>query len=291
MPANTTHPVQECGALRVPMPAIPDKRTLRGLDCFYTLPEAASRCLSKLQAITDFNDYDLFIEPSAGSGAFLDILPQPRIGLDIMPADHPEIVQTDFLRWKPHSNMGNAKAMVVGNPPFGKNSSLAVKFVNHAATFSDCIAFILPRTFRKASVVNRLDANLHLKLDMQMPEASFEFAGEVYLVPTVFQVWQREDAPRKRKAQPASHGHFDFVDKRAGEFAIQRVGANAGKIKMDTKPVSPNSHYFIKPRNRLVIKVFQSIDWSAAKYNTAGNPSIAKSELVNLYAKAVKQYA
>ena len=37
-------------------------------------------------------------------------------------------------------------------PPFGKVSSLAIRFFNKCAQFSDVIAFIIPRTFNKVSV-------------------------------------------------------------------------------------------------------------------------------------------
>ena len=34
--------------------------------------------------------------------------------------------------------------LVVGNPPFGKISSIAIKFFNKSAEYADCIAFIIP---------------------------------------------------------------------------------------------------------------------------------------------------
>ena len=52
--------------------------------------------------------------------------------------------------------------LVVGNPPFGKISSIAIKFFNKSAEYADCIAFIIPRTFKRVSVQNKLNLNFHL---------------------------------------------------------------------------------------------------------------------------------
>ena len=75
---------------------------------------------------------------------------------------------------------------------------------------------------------------------------------------------------------------FIFVDKSEADFAIQRVGVAAGKVKVDFEKYAVASHYFIKA-NEKVRKVFEKINWSSVKGNTAGNPSISKSELINLY--------
>lgn len=126
------------------------------LDQFYTNPEPARqyarRVLDAYGSATD-----CFVEPAAGAGAFARPLREagkPVISVDIAPRGE-GIRQADFLRddlW-PDTD----KIAVVGNPPFGKNSSLVVKFFNRAAERADTIAFIVPRTFRKHSVHRRLN--------------------------------------------------------------------------------------------------------------------------------------
>ena len=80
---------------------------------------------------------------------------------------------------------------------------------------------------------------------------------------------------------------FDFVNDLADtDFIIQRVGANAGAVKVDnlSKWKKP-SHYYIKAnidKNKLV-EIFNNISFEEVKYNTAGNPSISKDELIELY--------
>ena len=137
-----------------------------GLDQFYTKPEAVDRVLP----LIDCSLFDYVVEPSAGAGDFLRRLPKAtRVGIDLEPAD-PEIKKGDFFDFKPATT---ENVLTIGNPPFGKNSSLAVKFFNHAASFSDFIAFIVPRTFRKPSIINRLHQNFHLTKELILPLNSF----------------------------------------------------------------------------------------------------------------------
>ena len=39
----------------------------------------------------------------------------------------------------------NKKVLFFGNPPFGRNSSLALKFIKKCCIHGDTIAFILPK--------------------------------------------------------------------------------------------------------------------------------------------------
>ena len=70
-------------------------------------------------------------------------------------------------------NKGMRFSVVIGNPPYGKNSSLAVKFLNKASELSDTVHMILPRTFRKPSVINRINPNLHLVSDKDVDDSAF----------------------------------------------------------------------------------------------------------------------
>ena len=133
--------------------AAPDNS--RKLDQFYTNPKYATEFMACVNERLDLKSADILLEPSAGSGSFYNLLDKKkRLGLDIDPK-LTEIQKQDFFKWKPKSK---SKIITIGNPPFGKNANLAVKFFNHAAKFSDAIAFVLPRTFRKASIVNRLNS-------------------------------------------------------------------------------------------------------------------------------------
>jgi hypothetical protein len=244
------------------------------LDQYYTNPSIAKDCLDIVFEKYNKADY-LIIEPSAGTGSFLSLCPVGSIGYDLEPK-FPGIIEQDFLTVEIISGQ---TVMIVGNPPFGKNSTLAVQFFNHAATMSEVIAFILPRTFRKASIQNRLSRAFHLTYNEILPQNSFIFEGEVYDVPCVFQIWEKRDYERALTPVEVTHPDFVFTTADKADFAVQRVGVNAGRVKTDLT-ISPQSHYFIKGP---VIDVFRALDFDRVKYDTAGNPSIAKSEIIALY--------
>ena len=258
----------------------------RKLDQFFTTAAVAQSCMRKLNAVMmSYQGEWLWVEPSAGGGAFLDAMPSPKIGLDIEPA-RSDISKIDFLNW--HFGYSDCRVAVVGNPPFGKNSSLARRFFDHSATFADIVAFIVPRTFQKPNFVNRLDPNMHLIFEEVLADNSFEFEGEPYSVPTVFQIWEKRELKRETNQSPKQHKDFSFVSATDAHFAFQRVGARAGLVSREGLRKSPQSHYFIKANiheeslfNRLC-----GIDWNPIKSRTAGNPSIGKGELISGYQTA-----
>lgn len=249
------------------------------LDRFYTHPKIAALCVRLANGYHDLTNA-VVIEPSAGAGAFLKLLPAQTIGLDLAPASL-GIEQRDFLAYRPiylHRNV-----ILVGNPPFGRSAALAIAFVNQAAQIGHTIAMVLPRSFRKASVQNRLDSRLHLVAEQILPPDSFVFEDRPYDVPCVFQIWRRTKQHREPVRLATSHPDFDFTGKDAAAFAVQRVGANAGRIKIDFAACSQSSHYFIKPRRSTVLDTMRRIDFDTVRFDTAGNPSIGKGELVALY--------
>ena len=113
-------------------------------DQFFTPAVLAKHCWETFQKhVPSYHDYT-FIEPSAGDGSFMKVLPAGSIGLDIEPrGDH--IQQQDYLTWKPADL--SKKYIVFGNPPFGLRGHLALNFINHSYEFADYVCFILPQLF------------------------------------------------------------------------------------------------------------------------------------------------
>jgi predicted RNA methylase len=256
----------------------------RKLDQFYTDPAYAKQFLTTIAQTIDLSEYDHLLEPSAGTGSFYNLLDSKRrIGLDLDPKTN-GIIKTDFFDWIPPPGK---KIITIGNPPFGKNSALAVKFFNRAAEFSDVIAFVIPKTFRKASIINRLNGNFHIVHDETVPDHSFIFNGDAYNVPCAGQIWQRKTIPREKiitlKLEQIK-SWFELVEPRYSDFAIQRVGGRAGLIRTaDRMNFSAESHYFIRAHDDRVLPVFQKINFDTVKFNTAGNPSVSPSELIELW--------
>lgn len=255
----------------------------READQFYTKPKVARWCMNMLeQYLTEHLIVDnVYVEPSAGTGAFYNLLPANKLGFDIDPKAE-GICKGNFLE----QDLGISGAITVGNPPFGKNSSLAIKFFNHAAKFSQVIAMIFPRTFMKNSVQHRLDKNFHLEVERLLEPNSFVFTGQDYSVPCVFQIWVRKSVIRTSILTELKSTDFRFVNRATGKFAIQRVGVNAGRVKDMADAGATASHYFIDAPDE-VRKVFEQMwqqnAYRLVKHNTAGNPSISKRELIVAY--------
>jgi predicted RNA methylase len=267
------------------------------LDQFYTNPSVARECLEDIvQEIGPLADWSLIVEPSAGSGSFLNLLPRGTIAIDLDPSAS-EIIRADYLTWEPLTPPRDC--LVVGNPPFGKNSSLAIEFFNRSARFADTIAFILPRTFRKASVINRLHKGFHLVHERILPLDSFHTPqGTPRAVPTCFQIWRRAEHPREPRTKgPCTHPDWSWLESPIGAtHAIRRVGVAAGKLIQNQIGISPASHFFIEahiPHLDAVWKDVWEVCWRQegalnAKWDVAGNPSLTKEEIVFYYTQVTR---
>src|SRR5574344_1113310 len=110
------------------------------LDKYYTSPELAKYCVDKTKEIIGNENITEYIEPSAGSGVFLDYLDKPYLAYDIEPEDN-RIVKQDYLNLDIKYRKGRC---VIGNPPFGTRNTLSVRFYKKAVMISDYISFILP---------------------------------------------------------------------------------------------------------------------------------------------------
>lgn len=276
-----------------------DKKTKdirkQGLDKFYTNDNIVDLCINSLNKIVDINTFDLIVEPSAGNGSFLFKLPEnKRIGLDILP-ENDLILKKNFFEYHPSAdNFKNI--LVIGNPPFGKVSSLAIKFFNHASIFANVIAFIIPRTFRKTSVQNRLNLNFHLIHDEDIPLNPCSFTPPM-MVKCCFQIWEKRLEKRSIIKLPTEHLHWKFLsygpkDKNnqptppnGADFALRAYGGKCGDIVTENlQNLRPKSWHWIKcniDKNKLIDR-FKQLDFKCS-LNTARQNSIGRAELVLLY--------
>lgn len=256
------------------------------LDRFYTNPKIARECIEFLECITEF---DCIIEPSAGDGSFSNQIAN-CFAYDIQP-ENEAIQQADWFllnkeQFKKYNNI-----LVIGNPPFGQQNTLAINFFNEAARFANVIAFILPLSFKKRSVQNKLDINFHLIKEKNLNPNSFLLNNEKYSVPCVFQVWKRKDIKREVCKTKTTTSLFDFVDKDNADFRIQRVGGNAGKASLDLN-YSAQSNYFIKNNtqysNEELINIINQTVFPEIEY-TVGPKSLSKTELIITLETLLKQ--
>lgn len=249
-------------------------------DRFYTTPETVQKCLN----LINFNEYDCIIEPSAGTGNFIKQFPQniAQYNFDLNPAAE-GIVKMDWFKVDKNQFKQYNSILVCGNPPFGQQNTLAIAFFNEAAKFCDTIAFILPLSFKKDSVQNRLNLNFHLENELVLMSCDFLLKNEENIkVPCVFQIWKRKEIARKPIRLQTITNLFDFVDKSQADFRIQRVGGNAGKASFDLTK-SPSSNYFIKNKTNIsnedFVNFVNHLKFPTIEF-TVGPKSLSKGELI-----------
>ena len=266
-----------------------DARSVNGgNDAYYTRSDVVTRCMSELKTVLKRKrmalSKTLFVEPSAGAGAWLTALPKgaPFSAMDIEPQS-PEVQQGNFF-----DTIVPDGCVVYGNPPFGFAAKDAVAFFNHAATGAAVIAFIVPKTFKKVSIHNKLNTAFHLQSQIDLPAYSFEVDGTPHDVPCIFQVWVRKPKPRPIINLSSKNDWFEFVKPAAADFSVRRVGGQAGRV-LDGTNHSVSSTYFIRCKKEpaRVRRALERIDRSVVD-DTAGVRSISKFELVNAFFAALE---
>ena len=256
------------------------------IDKFYTSSNIVDVCIKLIKENIAIQKTDLCIEPSAGNGAFINgikSLSNHYKFYDLEP-ENDEIIKKDYLEYDYNGIIKepNSKIHIIGNPPFGRQSSLAIKFIKKSCKYCDSISFILPKSFKKDSLKKHYPLNFHLICEYDLPENSFIVQQKTHNVPCVFQIWVKKKFKRKvpKKLIP---NKYKFVKKQEKhDISFRRVGVNAGNIDRDTEKKSPQSHYFIKFDIELTDQLFNKlikINYNS-KNNTCGPKSISKQELI-----------
>lgn len=103
--------------------------------------------------------------------------------------------------------------LVIGNPSFWGTKQISNRFFKHAAKFANTIAFIVPRSFRKVSIQNKLPLNFWLAREIEIPSNSFLLNGIEYSVPCVFQAWDKLSTSREKITFSTQSKYFSFTKK------------------------------------------------------------------------------
>ncbi|WP_396189995.1 hypothetical protein [Flavobacterium sp.] len=252
------------------------------MDKFYTKPEIARKCCEIILKHKLINaEKDLIIEPSAGAGSFIGpiknvLRAKHSIFYDIAPA-HKKIKKQNFLTLIPYTKR---RVHIVGNPPFGFRGSLAIKFIKKASTFCDTFSFILPRSFKKPSMKKSVPSNFCLICTHMLPKYSFIKDGLPYDVPCVFQIWKKSKGQKYIMKTLRPVGYTFARTGLNADFAVRRVGFNAGKISQyNLEVLNKNTHYFVKLNDTYDLEKIKDIE-SRSKKDVAGPYSISKREII-----------
>ena len=176
--------------------------------------------------------------------------------------------------------------LLIGNPPYGKNSNLAIKFLNLGARLSTKVRYVLPRTFRKVSVHNKLDSRLHLIHDQTVPDHMFPQS-----IVTCFQIWESKSTPRHTIQKNTHHPDLEFVTPEQANVCVGRVGEGpCGKVfvrEFDHRSI--NTHYFIRTTPDVIERLQKLSDqFRQAGAQTVGMPSLSKHELIDIYTQNLR---
>ena len=254
----------------------------RELDKFYTNENIIYSLVKEYGSQDKYKKY-LFIEPSAGNGALLNVMDKLELkykGFDLAP-EREDITQQDFLEFNLKDYTKRKNIITFMNPPYGFSSNLVVKFFNKASEFSKEIWMIAPKTVKKNSVKNRLNPYFKMISCVDLPKNSFLLNGQSYDVPSCFSIWVKTDEKQTYNTKITSD-LFEFTTQDEADMAVRRVGGRAGQV-LDGLDYSKTTTYFIKINEDYdkVVAAFKGIDRSIID-DTVGVRSISKPELIKL---------
>ncbi len=262
-------------------------RRKTGVEQYYTPKDLARLLTTELVAITGFSRF--FLEPAGGNGSFISALEELGAkniqAVDLYPK-HPKVKGADFLQHRPKGK----DLVTISNPPFGRNNSLSIPFFNHAANHSEYIAFLVPRSWRKWSVQNRLDRRFHLMSDRDVAvnyvTDSGERIGANNGLRTCFQIWQRQETLRPIvKVQDI--GLVKKCSPEQADIAIRVFGFGCGRSYRVFPKVPNTTLMFLTVSDARVFEVIEGLDYERFTLNTSYTRALALPELNYLLNEAI----
>lgn len=256
----------------------------QGKEQFYTIPAVADMFTEVL--INKVGKNETWLEPSGGSGSFVDALLSRGISeshifsFDIEPK-HPQVRLQDFL--DPTWEVPSAVSVAIGNPPFGRACALAIKFFNKCAEACHTIGFIIPPSFNKPSIQDQLNPFFHQLEVIDCPAISYfgeQGIHEGGLLRTQFQIWGKKSFIRK-KVQHYRSDLFSFVkEQKDADLAFRTHGNGAGRL-LDIKQENWNfrTTAFIKVIDSRTEQLLRSADFSYFLNSTSHIPCLAPAEI------------
>jgi hypothetical protein len=210
------------------------------------------------------------------------------ISFDIEPKAEGVLLADFLLETKGLEKISDA--ITISNPPFGRNNSLSIPFFNKAAQHSQYIAFVVPRSWRKWSVLNRLNRNFHLVHDEDLSIDYVDELGEMVWqkarLNTCFQIWERREELRP-VIKVKDQGLLSKVKPEDADVALTVFGYGCGKVRTSFDRVPNSTVMFLKLHDKRVLKALQSVDFSKFYKNTAYTEALSLQEIRYLINEAV----
>lgn len=262
----------------------PGNRRITGKEQFYTPSELALRLVKTVSNLVGGLENKTVIEPAGGTGSFVKAAKalgaNKVLSFDIEPKAE-GVLLADFLL----ETRGLAKvtdAITISNPPFGRNNSLSIPFFNKAAQHSQYIAFVVPRSWRKWSVINRLNRKFHLIHDEELAIDYVDELGEMVWqkarLKTCFQIWEKRNSLRQIM-KVTDFGLFSKVKPAEADVALTVFGYSCGKVRTSFDRVPNSTVMFLKVHDSRVLPALQKVDFSRFYRNTAYTEALSLQEI------------
>jgi len=268
----------------------PGNTRVTGKEQFYTPVALAQALTGEIAKLIGGLRNKVVIEPAGGTGSFVRAaLAQGAsrvISFDIEPKAS-GVQFGDFL----DADLSEiSDAVTISNPPFGRNNALSIPFFNKAAKHSRYIAFIVPRSWRKWSVINRLDRNFHLIHDQDLSIDYVDESGEMVWqksnLRTCFQLWERREELRELiKVQDL--GLLSKVSPLEADVAITVFGYSCGTIRTEFDRVPNTTVMFLKTHDPRVLPALKTVNFSKFYRNTAYTEALSLQEIRYLLNEAI----
>jgi hypothetical protein len=259
-----------------------------GKEQYYTPVSTADQLVAKMLDFADSQAH--WLEPAGGTGVFLEAMQRAGIqsitSYDIEPL-HPEVAHTDNFLLENLNHLQDCVTLT--NPPFGRANKLSIPFFNKCAAVSSVIGFLVPKSWRKWSAINRLDKNFHLIYDEDLtvdficadgrPRSQGKLA-------TIFQVWEKR--PQERiKIVIEDRGYIKKTTPEKADASLTVFGRGCGNIKtiFDRRPNT--TQMFLKLLRPWALDALQSVKYERFCKNVAFIEALSIQEinfLLNEYA-------
>lgn len=209
-------------------------------------------------------------EPCVGNGSLLTGLPGCVIKSDLHDYGIGATIE-NYL-----DAPSKSPDLIFTNPPFGRAGSLALKFLQKAATECNRLAFILPASFRKISLLDRIPKDFALVGDFSLPNQNYLLPdGTTRKVLTTFQLWERSPQKRPSLSRLAPYQTYTKrVSPSEAQFAFRTQGASAGRV-LPGLNYNPASTAFLQGG----LDRFQQHNWTQIAKFTAGIPAIGLNDV------------
>lgn len=256
-------------------------RRVTGLEQYYTPQALADQLVAKLFELEPGLIDSSFLEPAGGTGSFVSALERAGVRSITAVDTHPKhsgVSQANFLEF----DLQGRNLVTVSNPPFGRNNALSIPFFNHAAKFSSHIAFLVPRSWRKWSVINRLDLNFHLRFDQDVNLIYEDEFGRPLAkaneLRTCFQIWERADHQRLKISVPQS-GLIEKVFPEKADIAIRVFGYGCGQVLTNFERKPNTTLMFLRVHKPLTASLIAELDFDRFRNNTAYTQALSFQEI------------